>query len=153
MGRLTTAVLLLLDFLPFYGVSFEMRNQIKCKQDEDKGKEGRMSSPGGDSNLLCCLPYMAFIIATNVGGKTNCPTQPDAKKRQAHFVQKQIACSCMSQKKKKKDIGMYIHNVEEVMHVLLATATTKLTHKFQLMYINTQTHQNPTLRHKQVLLQ
>lgn len=69
MGRLTAAVLLLLDFLPFYGVDFEMLYEIKCKQDEDKGKEGRMSSVGGDSNPLCCLPYMPFITATNVGEK------------------------------------------------------------------------------------
>lgn len=64
VGRLITAVLLLLDFLPFYGVAYAMLNEIKCKHDEDKGKEGRMSSVEGDSNLLCCLPYMA---ATNVG--------------------------------------------------------------------------------------
>lgn len=79
-GRLTAAALLAFDFLPFYRVAFETRNQIKCKQDEDKGKEGRMSSVGGGSNPLCCLPYMAFITATNVGGKTNCLTQLDAKK-------------------------------------------------------------------------
>lgn len=69
VGRLTAAVLLLLDFLPFYRLAFEMLNEIKCKQDEDQGKEGRMSSVGGDSNPLCCLPYMAFITATNVGEK------------------------------------------------------------------------------------
>lgn len=69
MGRLAAAVLLLLDFLPFRGVAFEMQNEIKCKQDEDKGKEGRMSSAGGDSNPLRCLPYTAFIKAINVGEK------------------------------------------------------------------------------------
>ena len=70
VGRLAAAdVLLLLDFLPFYGVASEMLYEIKCKQNEDKGEEGRMSSVGGDSNPLCCLPYMAFITATNVGEK------------------------------------------------------------------------------------
>lgn len=47
----------------------EMLYEIKCKQDEDKGKEGRMPSVGGDSNKLCCLPNMAFITATIVGEK------------------------------------------------------------------------------------
>ena len=32
-GRLSAAVLLLLDFLPFYGAAFEMLYEIKCKQD------------------------------------------------------------------------------------------------------------------------
>lgn len=57
-----------------------MLYEIKCKQDEDKGKEGRMSSVG-DSNLLCHLLYMAFITTTNVGGKKkNSLTQQDDKK-------------------------------------------------------------------------
>lgn len=55
-------------FLPFHGIVSGMLYEIKCKQDEDKGKEGRMSSVG-DSNLLCHLLYMAFITTTNVGGK------------------------------------------------------------------------------------
>lgn len=44
----------------------EMLDEIKCKQDEDKEKEGEMSSVGGDRNLLCSLSCMAFITATNV---------------------------------------------------------------------------------------
>lgn len=68
--------------------AFEMLKEIKCKQDEDKGKEGRMSSVGGDSNPLCCLPYMAFTTASNVEEKQtaehsempkNCPVCKKSK--------------------------------------------------------------------------
>lgn len=48
-----------LIFLPFCGIVSEMY-EIKCKQDGDKGKEGRISFVV-DSNLLCYLLYMAFI--------------------------------------------------------------------------------------------
>lgn len=52
-----------------------MHREIKCKQDKDNGKEGRMSSLGGDSKPLCYLSHMAFITILNVGGKRNCLTQ------------------------------------------------------------------------------
>lgn len=48
--------------------------EIKSKQDEDKGKEGRISFVG-DSNLLCHLLYMAFITTTNSGGQKHCLKQ------------------------------------------------------------------------------
>jgi len=70
VGRLTTAVLSLLDFLPFSEVAFAMLKEIKCKQGDDKGKEGRMSSGGGDSNLQRCV-YRARLSLQpqNVGRK------------------------------------------------------------------------------------
>lgn len=40
-----------------------------------------MSSVGGYSNPLCCLPYVAVITATNVWKKTNYPTQLAKKKK------------------------------------------------------------------------
>lgn len=45
VGRLTAAILLLVDFLPFYGVASEMQNEIKRKQAEDRGEEGE--------NVIC----------------------------------------------------------------------------------------------------
>jgi len=65
MGRVTAAVLLLLDFLPF----LKCRMKLNVNKTRTKGKKGRMSSAGGDSNPPCYLPYMAFIMATNVGEK------------------------------------------------------------------------------------
>lgn len=51
-GHVDAAVLLLLDFLPFYGIAFETPHEIKCKQSEDGGKEEKMSPVGGDGSVL-----------------------------------------------------------------------------------------------------
>lgn len=56
-------------FLPFYRVAVATPSEIKCKQDEDKGKEGSVSSVGGDSNPPRCLPYMASLQPQMFGEK------------------------------------------------------------------------------------
>lgn len=74
-----------------------MLNEIKRKQDKDNGNEGRVSSVGGDSTPLCCLPYMAFITALNVWEKqTAWPSCTPKKQRQVQCVRKQTLHICMS---------------------------------------------------------
>lgn len=56
-GHVAAAVLLLLDFLPFYGIAFETLHEIKCKQSKDGGKEEKMSPVGGDGSPLLFITH------------------------------------------------------------------------------------------------
>lgn len=59
-GHVAAAVLLLLDFLPFYGIAFETLHEIKCKQSEDRGEEEKMSPAGGDGSPPLLLVTHGF---------------------------------------------------------------------------------------------
>lgn len=81
-GRLTAAVLLLLDFLPFRRLPLKCWMKLNVNNTRTMSREeARMSSVGGYSNPLCCLPYVDVITATNVWKKKNYPTQLAKKKK------------------------------------------------------------------------
>lgn len=79
-GRLTAAVLLLLDFLPFRRLPLKCWMKLNVNNTRTMSRVGeRMSSVGGYSNPLRCLPYVDVITATNVWKKQT--TQRSWQKR------------------------------------------------------------------------
>lgn len=103
-GRLTAAVLLLLDFLPFRGLPLKCWMKLNVNKTRTMSQEEeRMSSVGGYSNPLCCLPYVDVVTATNVWKKNKLPNTAVflAKKRRRNgrasvCMWKQTPHICMS---------------------------------------------------------